>query len=712
MQQKRHGSRIPFMVLCVLALIAGDLVVRRMLERGPYLPQPSASHPPAASDELPADSASSSETSRTAPSYGAQPLGTVAQLPGWDSVDDPGFAVLDGQEERTEQERQTPEVAYFPGYAFSKSSRSISRAAPAAAPSRESLPPQLLPAPAIDSLPLPVPVGDHDAETGTVIVTGAAVDSSIGTVRISDALSTSPLPTLRDSLAGRVAITDLAHAEPSRAEESEGGSVNGRSDAPTAAGSKVIESTTARSDGSSTAASDPASSSDGSPQLAPPRLTLPDGQSPVDSQAVPRQPAPIAADPDRQAIKSILLQEMPEASADDRAIWLETFRGFPPETVRELLKLRREHSALLPPRLAEPHGSARRPGESDVGKARIRDGHDPRDGHDHDTATRPGESDRDAPSTPSTERLAPAPTELDVDQPTLLQPGPLPHAMRTPRRGVGPDVDAYSAPPGYPEQLHMVPAAAHPSLAAITAAREVVLSNIANAQTAGFKRDRLVMINGSGERTPRLRVQQHVDFAPGKLRHTGRVLDLAISGEGLFAVSNGRQTFYTRCGQFELDRRGRIVLPESAPRQQLTEPSVSCVLQPELTVPAGASDLRIAADGTVSVRDPESGGRVVLGRIQLTRFTDPSTLVRVGNLFVTSDRTPSGLVGDPGSRGFGLVCSEMLEESNVDLANEVALGQRLHAMAQALRKVLALEKVPNEPLYFEPDMSAQRLLIP
>ncbi len=107
---------------------------------------------------------------------------------------------------------------------------------------------------------------------------------------------------------------------------------------------------------------------------------------------------------------------------------------------------------------------------------------------------------------------------------------------------------------------------------------DVVSNNIANVDTAGFKRDRVVTRSFTEELMKRLddpndlnhstkvgSVSQGVfvddiytDFATGSMRATGGTLDLAISGEGFFTIQvpgeNGDMTQkYTRDGIFTLD---------------------------------------------------------------------------------------------------------------------------------------------------------------
>ena len=52
-------------------------------------------------------------------------------------------------------------------------------------------------------------------------------------------------------------------------------------------------------------------------------------------------------------------------------------------------------------------------------------------------------------------------------------------------------------------------------------------------------------------------------FTDGSVQSTGKNTDLCLSGNGLFVVKQGNQTYYTRDGAFEFDSEGNYVLPSS-----------------------------------------------------------------------------------------------------------------------------------------------------
>lgn len=97
----------------------------------------------------------------------------------------------------------------------------------------------------------------------------------------------------------------------------------------------------------------------------------------------------------------------------------------------------------------------------------------------------------------------------------------------------------------------------------------VIANNVANANTTGFKSSRAEFADvyanyasglstntiGSGVRMSDVSQQ----FGQGNIEFTDRTLDMAISGEGFFIMSNGGAHSYTRAGSFGTDRDGYVV---------------------------------------------------------------------------------------------------------------------------------------------------------
>src|SRR5690554_1394787 len=105
-------------------------------------------------------------------------------------------------------------------------------------------------------------------------------------------------------------------------------------------------------------------------------------------------------------------------------------------------------------------------------------------------------------------------------------------------------------------------------LAAANKDLAVTGNNIANVATTGFKASRAEFadvysasilgtggkVAGAGVRTAAIAQQ----FTQGNINHTGNSLDLAINGNGFFALSAQGQIMYTRAGEFGTDKDGYI----------------------------------------------------------------------------------------------------------------------------------------------------------
>jgi flagellar basal-body rod protein FlgF len=102
---------------------------------------------------------------------------------------------------------------------------------------------------------------------------------------------------------------------------------------------------------------------------------------------------------------------------------------------------------------------------------------------------------------------------------------------------------------------------------------EAATQNLANVNTAGYKRDALAF----GEVLGRVfaargraggfvaLAEQRADLSQGPIRHTGDPFHLALEGEGFFAVQTPRGVRYTRHGAFTLSGGGAIVTAAGYP---------------------------------------------------------------------------------------------------------------------------------------------------
>jgi flagellar basal-body rod protein FlgG len=211
---------------------------------------------------------------------------------------------------------------------------------------------------------------------------------------------------------------------------------------------------------------------------------------------------------------------------------------------------------------------------------------------------------------------------------------------------------------------------------------DAISNNLANVATNGYKRSGVVFedlmyqnLRPAGSATSDqsalptgLQVGLGVraaantrNFSQGTLQNTGNNLDLAIKGPGFFQIQlPDGSTGYTRDGGFQLDATGQIVT------------NAGYVLQPGITVPATATAVNIAQNGSVTATLPGQVQPQALGTIQLASFVNPAGLdARGGNLYgeTAASGTPSAAA--PGSSGHGALLSGFVEGSNVNVVEEL-----------------------------------------
>jgi flagellar basal-body rod protein FlgG len=209
-----------------------------------------------------------------------------------------------------------------------------------------------------------------------------------------------------------------------------------------------------------------------------------------------------------------------------------------------------------------------------------------------------------------------------------------------------------------------------------------IANNLANANTAGYKSRRaqfqdlmyqtvLQPGTASGQQTVvpaglqlglgTRPTSNEIVFTQGSFSQTDNPLDLAIQGNGFFQITlPSGELAYSRCGQFQLDKSGNMV---TANGNQL---------QPQITFPADAQTISIAADGTVTYTLPNQPAAQQAGQIQLANFQNPAGLNSLGNgLYAPTDASGDATAGTPGGpEGMGSLLQGYYEQSNVSIVDE------------------------------------------
>ena len=203
---------------------------------------------------------------------------------------------------------------------------------------------------------------------------------------------------------------------------------------------------------------------------------------------------------------------------------------------------------------------------------------------------------------------------------------------------------------------------------------DALSNDVANVNTAGYKRQRLDFRDlayqdvptGNGVRAGAGAAVTSAgrSMAGGSIETTGQALDIAIEGEGFIPVRRAD-------GSAALTRAGALRI--NAERQLVT--STGERVQPAITIPQDAAmdDVSIGPDGTVTAL-----GRPV-GRIQLQDVPAPQGLLAAGDNLVV----PTEASGAP-RNATGTIRQGALERSNVDIAEamtELLEAQRSYTMA-------------------------------
>ena len=209
-----------------------------------------------------------------------------------------------------------------------------------------------------------------------------------------------------------------------------------------------------------------------------------------------------------------------------------------------------------------------------------------------------------------------------------------------------------------------------------------ISNNLANVNTTGFKKSKLefqellyqtLVDPGSGAadgaKSPaglqlglgvRSVANQKI-FGQGNLQETKNAFDMAITGVGFLQVQlPSGEIGYTRDGTLKMSSDGTLVTSQGFP------------LEPQITVPDGAHDIMIDANGKVSVFIQDTGTTEEVGQIEMVKFLNEGGLKSMGgNIYQTSAASGDPDVGTPGTNGLGTLAQGFLEASNVELVEEM-----------------------------------------
>jgi flagellar basal-body rod protein FlgF len=229
--------------------------------------------------------------------------------------------------------------------------------------------------------------------------------------------------------------------------------------------------------------------------------------------------------------------------------------------------------------------------------------------------------------------------------------------------------------------------AAYTGLLARTQALDTAANNLSNAGTNGFRaqRDYFSGVLAGGldqDLDTSSQVGQSVngfgvlggnrlDLGQGLIAKTGNPLDLALQGQGFFAIKTANGVRYTRDGSFSRSSTGVLQTSYGEP--------VLNAQQKSITIPTGT--IHVTHDGSISVSTPD--GSAIVGQVGVFDFGDKSALTAEGtNRFSAEGAKP-------------VVGNALVEEGSVEGSNEDAVHGTMQMVlvqrqAEMMQKALSV----------------------
>ena len=153
-----------------------------------------------------------------------------------------------------------------------------------------------------------------------------------------------------------------------------------------------------------------------------------------------------------------------------------------------------------------------------------------------------------------------------------------------------------------------------------------------------------------------------LEIVQGAISPTGGDLDLAIEGRGYFEITlPSGDASYTRDGKFYRNAEGLVVNSDGY------------ALADNITIPDDARRITIAQDGEVTAYFDNDPNGQQIGAIAMTIFTNPKGLEAMGgNLFRETAGSGAPIVAEAGTEGVGTMRQGYLEDSGVDVVEEIS----------------------------------------
>jgi flagellar basal-body rod protein FlgF len=228
--------------------------------------------------------------------------------------------------------------------------------------------------------------------------------------------------------------------------------------------------------------------------------------------------------------------------------------------------------------------------------------------------------------------------------------------------------------------------AAYTALLSRTQALDTAANNLANVGTGGFRAEkdyfRGALVDNLGGFEGDSQVGETVnnfgvlggstlDFEQGQITTTGNALDLALQGDGFFAIQTPRGVRYTRDGSFTRSTTGIL--------QTGTGDDVLDQSGQPIPVPTGT--ITVATDGTISVAT--AAGSTIVGKVGVYTFPDKSVLNAEGaNQFAVPEHLPPNLAATASTATVVQGGTEASNEDSITGTLQLVLLQRQTEMMQ------------------------------
>ena len=189
---------------------------------------------------------------------------------------------------------------------------------------------------------------------------------------------------------------------------------------------------------------------------------------------------------------------------------------------------------------------------------------------------------------------------------------------------------------------------------------ELISNNLANANSTGYKKDLLSFDN-------MFKSQLTTDYSQGDIKTSGNKLDIALHGDGFFKIQSDNKVYYTRCGEFSLNKNSILSTADGKP-----------VLGENGHVTIDGTDIQINNDGEIIVDSQ------LIDKLDIVTFFDKSNLKKIGASLFDYTGNPNDEIIPENI----FVKQGQLESPNVSVVTEMTKMINTHRMFETYQKMI------------------------